>query len=523
MRRRNFLKTAGLATAAVGLGSFWSRSANATWGDVPATVWSAPPDIKVLEIHLLGGVAPFESFYYRPPAGLRTRGFDTEITNLVWNGVCANTPVGLQADGPAPFANDSNKKEILLGPFAKPLWRPDIRDHMRVVVLSHDLLPHEAAIPFVLTGLRLGNPNQASLGAAIAQRYQTLAPRSLPYAYGLLSDTAGGGGINNLLTSTMGSFGRHPGSARPLVLKIGPGFANFINQLVRPNMSGEKDSLLDQYRAQYRDWLRYHGTGAPTRSPAFRDYDTSVGALLQASTLSTFLSSISTAIASNSECAREPTQTFDTRPNPTKTALQAAVYLLTRPAAERARYVCVIDGGIEPRGGLPYDVHLAGHPGDTGSNLWNVFDTLASLINNPASPPDPNKLNLSDTLIIITTEFGRTPCKSLPGPLPLGTTCDPGSMGRDHWPQAFVNVLIGGPITTRGVVGSISDAPELGAVADISYTPTDVHAAALVAAGINPFESETYALGQLSASLTGPTLTNEQTMINLRQTILGVP
>ena len=518
MNRRDFLKSAGLATAAIGMGGLWSRNAQAAWGDVSAAVWPAPPDIKVLEIHLLGGVAPFESFYYRPPVGLRTRGFDAEISSLLWNASCANTPVGLQVD--SFFANDSNTKEIRLGPFAKPLWRPDIRDHMRVVVLSHDLLPHEAAIPYALTGLRLGNPNQASLGAAIAHRYQALSPRALPYAYGLVSDTAGGGGFNNLLTSTMGSFGRHPSDARPMVLKIGPGFATFISQLQRTNMSADKDALLNQYRGQYRDWLRYQGAGSPTPSNAFRDYDTSVGALLQAASLSTFLSTISTTIPNSPECAREPLQGFDTRPNATKTALQAAAYLLTRPAAERARYVCVIDGGIEPRVGLPYDVHTAGHPGDTSSNLWNVFDTLASLINNPADPPDPNKLNLSDTLIIINTEFGRTPCKSSPGPAPLGTVCDASSMGRDHWPQAYVNVMIGGPINSRGVVGSISDAAGLGAIADISYSATDVRAAALVAAGINPFESETFALGQLSASLTG--LTHEQAMINLRQTILGV-
>ena len=515
MDRRSFLKAGLVATTAAGLGGVWSRKASAAWGDVPAAVWPTPPDIKVLEIHLLGGVAPFESFYYRPPAGLRTRGFDTEITNLVWNGTCANAPVGLQID--SFFANDSNTKEIRLGPFAKPLWRPDIRDRMRVVVMSHDLLPHEAAIPFTLTGLRLGNPNQASLGAAIAHRYQTLAPRTLPYAYGLIADSAG---LNNLLVNTMGSFGRHPGSARPLVLKIGPGFATFISQLQRTNMSAAKDALLDQYRAQYRDWLRYQGAGTPTRSPGFRDYDTSVGALLQAANLSSFLSTVSTTIPTEAECAREPSQVFDMNSNPTKTALQAAVFLLTRPAAERARYVCVVDSGIEPRVGLPYDVHLAGHPGDTGSNLWNVFNTLASLINNPADPPDPNKLNLSDTLIVINTEFGRTPCKSEPAAPPLGTACDPTSVGRDHWPQAFVNVLIGGPITTRGVVGSISDAANLGAVADISFGPTDVRSAALVAAGINPFESENYALGQLSASLTG--VTHEQAMINLRQTILGV-
>ena len=522
--RRQFLKAAGSATAAMGLSGAFSRLAHAAvWGDVPPSLWPSPPDLKVLEIHLLGGVAPFESFYFRPPLGVRTRGFDAEIAGLTWNTpTCPNTPSGLESQIPFSalpfFANDSNTKEIRLGPFAKPLWRTDIFNRMRVIVLSHNLLPHEAAIPFALTGLRLGNPNQASLGAAIAHRYVALdmeagPPRPLPYAYGLVADTAG---LNSLLVTQMGAVGRHLGAARPLVLKVGPGFATFITQLARSNMNTAKDALLDQYRGQYRDWLRFAGTGPPTRSNAFRDYDTSVGSLLEAASLSSFLGSVPTTIPNNAECAREPSQAFDTNANPTKTALQAAVFLLTRPVAERARYVCVIDSGIEPRVGLPYDVHNAGHPGDTGSNLWNVFQTLADLINDPALPADPNKLNLSDTLIIISTEFGRTPFKSL-GDMPNPAM----SIGRDHWPQAYVNVLIGGPITSRAVIGSISDAADLGGVADASHTPTDVKAAVLVAAGINPFESESYAVGQLSAPF-GSATTHEQAMELLRTNLLGV-
>jgi len=516
--RRDFLRAAGATAAGLTLAG-WPRRAHAgplAWGNLPPGTWTVPPDLKVLQIHLLGGVAPFESFYYRDSVGRRTRGFDTEITNLVWNAGCGSTPSGLQLM-PGTFGNDGLGKPIRLGPFAKPLWdRPDIRDRMRVIVQTHNLLPHEAAIPLALSGLRLGNPNQANLGAAIAHRHQSLdaeagLSRTLPYAYGLVSDTAG---LNNLLTTMMGAVGRHPGSARPLVLKIGPGFSTFVTQLARSNMTAAKDALLDQYRGQYRDWLRQGGAGPVTRSNGFRDYDTSVGALLNAASFSTFLSTISTAVPTEAECAREPALTFESRPNPTKTALQAAAFLLTRPPAERARYVCVIDSGIEPRATLPYDVHNIEHPGDTGSNLWNTFTTLAALINDPLLPADPNKLNLSDTLILITTEFGRTPYKS------LGNIPDASSMGRDHWPQAYTNVLIGGPITARGVAGSISDGLNELAVADLGFTPTDVHSAALLAAGIDPFESENYAVGQLTGSLQG--IDHPTTLNNLKTTLLGL-
>jgi hypothetical protein len=224
--RRQFLKAAGRTTAGLALATGWPRiaRANPAWGDLPPGTITTPADLKVLQIHLLGGVAPFESFYYRDSPGRRTRGFDAEIAALVWNAGCGTTPVGLETMTPV-FGNDSNGKQIKLGPFAKPLWnRPDIRDRIRVIVQSHNLLPHEAAIPFALSGLRLGNPNQANLGAAIAHRAlaqdaEAGITRTLPYAYGLVSDTAG---VNSLLTTMMGSVGRHPGSARPLVLKIGP-------------------------------------------------------------------------------------------------------------------------------------------------------------------------------------------------------------------------------------------------------------------------------------------------------------
>jgi len=57
-------------------------------------------------------------------------------------------------------------------------------------------------------------------------------------------------------------------------------------------------------------------------------------------------------------------------------------------------------------------------------------------------------------------------------------------------------------------------------VADLGFTPTDVHAAALLAAGIDPFESENYAVGQLTGSLQG--IDHPATLNNLKATLLGL-
>lgn len=517
-RRQLLIRSGGAVATASVLGFPSIVSAAPVWGEVPPLVWASPPNTKILEIHLLGGMAPFESFYFRDVLGKRTRGFDTEIAALPWNGACPNTPTGIATQS---FTNDSNGKAIRLGPFAKPLWPTHIASRMRVIVQSHDLMPHEAAIPYVMTGLRLGRSTQASLGCAIQHRQRVidaaagLPSRTFPYAYGLLPQAAS---LNELLFSTMGRLGAHPGYAKPLVLRIGPLFATFLAQLGRSNSSTNGDALLDQLRAQYRDKLRFHGLPDPlqlTRSAGFQNYDVAVANLLLASSLSTFLGALPSAIPNSASCASE-TSVFENNPNPTRTSLEAAVRLLTRPAAEAARYVHVVDSGLT-RAGLPYDVHAAGHATDTGSNLWNTLSNLARLIRNPANPTpdDANKLDLTTTMIHITTDFGRTPFKSL-GDIPTSV-----SLGRDHWPQAFCSVLIGGPITTAGVVGSISDAADTGAIADISYTPTDVRAAMLVAMNIDPFEPENYALGQLSSVFsTAPNHT--EAMIRLRQTILGV-
>jgi hypothetical protein len=73
--------------------------------------------------------------------------------------------------------------------------------------------------------------------------------------------------------------------------------------------------------------------------------------------------------------------------------------------------------------------------------------------------------------------------------------------------------------TPGRVVGSISDGTGPAVTADTPYSATDVAAAAMVAAGINPFENENFALSQLTGSLVGAN--HQATMVNLRTTMLG--
>jgi hypothetical protein len=155
--------------------------------------------------------------------------------------------------------------------------------------------------------------------------------------------------------------------------------------------------------------------------------------------------------------------------------LSAARHLLTHPI-EPASYVCVSDVGLyEASGGGGYDTHTQ-NALDTATNFDNLLSALLEIINAPGEG-DPTKIDLDDTLIILNTEFGRTPEPQ-------------GGSGRNHHPYGFVTSFIGGPITAahKGVSGAIGR--DGMATPAQSATPSENRMAALLALGIWPFAPE---------------------------------
>jgi hypothetical protein len=108
---------------------------------------------------------------------------------------------------------------------------------------------------------------------------------------------------------------------------------------------------------------------------------------------------------------------------------------------------------------------------------------LSAIVNTPGEN-DPTKLDLDDTLIILNTEFGRTPFPQ------------EGSSGRNHHPYGYVTALIGGPITSaqRGVFGAIG--PN-GLASGDHIKPSENRMAALLALGIWPFAPEGFAVSDV--------------------------
>jgi hypothetical protein len=516
LARRQVLRL-GLGAAA--LGTFGNAGAIAdpigTWGRPEPAIF---PDnffpqgksfYKVIEIHLYGGLSPWETFYHRPVAdGRGYRGFEAGaaevVTALHWHqdsqsnaNLCQLAPASA---GETMMFSTTGGDTVHFGPATKPLW-PDLLDRTCVVILQHNLLPHEAAIPYVATGSRLGQPRLAGLGAAIQRRAIAIEEattgrafrRTTPWSYVLEPS----GVVFNDNLDAFKATGQHPGSSKPVTLGIRGG--GLVGQLQnrRSIRNTHQDTLLKFYRDEYERMLRYPGHAAHARAVGFDNYLASLSNALNAEQLAAQLNGAIQPVGNDTACVSVGPSQIGIAPNQPAAGIRSAVRLLSNTEAP-AHYVCVIDAGlVSAPGGGAYDTHSSVHSSVTATNLWNVLATLRQLI-------DSNALDLNTTLIVLTTEFGRTPYRS------SGGVPDPASSGRDHWPQGFTNVLVGGPIRSRRILGRIKDgdishggaAAENG-VADAAnvFNATDVRAAVLLAAGIDPFADGLFGGADVSPSL----------------------
>ncbi|HWU91340.1 MAG TPA: DUF1501 domain-containing protein, partial [Kofleriaceae bacterium] len=335
------------------------------------------------------------------------------------------------------------------------------------VVQKHDLEPHEAAVPMALTGRPVGQPNAAGLGAHIqrARLDGGLTPnRASPHAYVFAT-----GGISSDNVACAASAGTHIGAARPLLIKT-DNAASFTTLLQRSQVGANRashDALVDAYIQQYQGRLTWPGQGR-LRSPRTDD-------MVAGFQTTTKVDAIRGVLADGLFVNRNETSCTVTRRSLPLMGLEAARHLLTHPT-EPASYVCVSDVGLyEASGGGGYDTH-SDNPRDTATNFDNLLQALIGIINAPGET-DPTKLDLDDTLIILNTEFGRTPTRQ-------GTT------GRNHHPYGYVTAFIGGPVTAayKGVSGAIGR----NGLATSFATPAENRMAALLALGIWPFAAESF-------------------------------
>lgn len=484
MRRRAFLTAMGGTGAAVLMGPWISRSRAAPFGAFPSGTHSVQLPAgecakQILEIFLYGGLSPWETLYfvrdYGSPADPQfpnTQYYAYATANANALALCGGT------DAARPFAMDANGAMVELGPFAARLdTRPDVVARMRIVVQRHNLEPHEAAVPMALTGRPVGQPNAAGLGAHIQRARLEHGPapsRASPHSYVFAT-----GGVSSDNVVTAASTGAHTSAARPLLIKT-DNAASFTSLLQRTTVGANRashDGLVDAYAQQYQGRLTWPQQG---RLRSARTDDMIVAR--QTTTRSNVLRAV---LPDGIFAARSATTCGVTYRSLPHMSLEAARHLLTHPD-EPASYVCVSDVGLyEAWGGGGYDTHFD-NARDTATNFDNLLSALLAIINGPAEN-DPAKLNLDDTLIILNTEFGRTPT-------PQGTT------GRNHHPYGYATAFIGGPIAAahKGVFGAIGR----DGTATMSATPSENRIAALLAMGIWPFAAEGFNVADAPAAVT---------------------
>ncbi len=489
MRRREFLKLAAAGTGAAAAGVVsWRRALGAPFGEFPdsAAALALPPELRadsVLEVFLYGGLSPWETLYLVEEYG---RPGDPDHPDEQFYTFAGGGPDSLEAalegcefpaGGPmgVPFATDHAGAAVQIGPFARRLReRPDLLARMRLLVHRHRLEPHEAAVPQALTGKPLGQPAAAGLGAHIQRYSLDRGARAAPYSY--VFSTGGLPGDN---VSAATATGLHPGAARPLRIDI-TSAQDFYTLLGRPALGAldardRHDQLMQVYVDQYRQRLRWKGGGDPVRSARFTDLSLAVESVGNAD-------AIAAVMDGSLFVAREGLSCGENNPiDVPAMSLDAARYLLLHPE-QPARHVCVSDIGLfEASGGGGYDTHTS-HAHDTARNFDNLLRSLTAIINAPGEA-DPTKLDLDRTLIVLNTEFGRTP------------TRQDGGTGRNHHPYGYVTALLGGPIRDgqagiHGAIGPDGNATEYS-------LPAENRIATLLALGIWPFSPDAFAVSDV--------------------------
>jgi len=472
MRRRTLLRTLGAGAAALTADALApaSRSGRRALAAAPPT--SLVPESlraqRVLEIFLCGGVSQYESFYCVPEHG--------KSDNTHWHLFESSSELALALETcgisePAlePFAEDALGQLVHLGPFVAPLRRrPDLIQRLRINVTQHDLAPHEAAIPLALSGRSLGSPRVAGLGAHIQQYFAQSDGSGAPLAYVLTSSSMNTAFIDNLRALT--ATGAYSALARPLELQV-DGATEFIERLERPRVgasSSQVDALVAAYVDAYTAELTWPASAVGVRAPRVADFRAASAAMAHAATLRETFDPAAFVPQAGTSCGESVAV------DSVRMQLELAARLLTHPSRP-ARYVCVVDTGFVPNanGGGAYDSH-SDNVAIQARNLTHTLTELAQRLRAPGETA-PDKIDLDSTLVVLTTEFGRTPHAE-------------GVTGRNHWPYGYAQAFLGGPIRTPGVSGAC-DASARGVEA---APPAASRIAALLALGIWPFGPEAF-------------------------------
>lgn len=437
----------------------------------------------VLELFFFGGLNPWDTFWVMPEDGLPQEGVPNS-GRMWWSFQSGPSHPTIPEFLPRcgihdfpllePFATDSAGRLVHLGPFVHGLrMRPDIVDRMRIVVLSHEQAPHQTAVPLAACGHRFGSPRMASTAAHVQRFFQERVPRAAPYAYGLFPDLYD---VDDFNGESIVARGLHPGLARPLGIRLGalPGFDQQAARARLLRDPSAHDEALQWYARRLDEQLRGEGHAERVRNRFLDDWAAARTSMASADLLRTLFPPGIQLARGAERCD------FVSASDQTSHGLDVAVRLLANPE-HPARWVTSLDGGIaRASAGMAYDTHAL-HVEEGGRNVLHAMASLADRINTPGEG-DPNKLDLDRHMVVLSTEFGRSPHIQFDN-------------GLDHWPGGYVHVLLGGPIQGggRGIAGAIGAE----GLATDSISPAEFRTACLLGLGIWPFAPEAFTGGDL--------------------------
>lgn len=340
---------------------------------------------RVLEINLDGGLSTFETIAGRPAGNSWQQDFYGQMPLGTGTSPYQWVTGLYDDDGKMWWHTRSLRNAVLAGDWA-----------LRISIMSHNLEPHPAARPLLHTGTTLGRPRHASSGAW-ASLVQGRTPADYPAGFVV---HAGAAVAARDASAVRGAGGAH----KPVVVECTSGGVVGAD-LLQANWGA--DPLLGMLRSRYRG--RFSRGPSAVEVEALDAYE---GAAGRAEHSSGFAS----ALASTTGTALER-------------QLQAAAAVLR----DSAQYACVIDTG--------YDTH--GTSWQNGDSHRYHNDRLADALNALASVSLP-----SDTVVILTTEFGRKP-----------ENADPAA-GTGHHPELYAQVALsplGNRMRVREVIGTAVD------------------------------------------------------------------
>lgn len=502
--RRGFLSGAASALALAA-----TTRAVAAGGLTDRTVPGTGTNFKILEIFFAGGLSHRETWWVeRPDERPVVRRLDA--LNPVTNPILR--PVGAPADwtawlptmgaytAAAHQVGTAGSRAIHLGPAGSPLVAgSSLLPRLRVVATGHDRAVHEIGQAYMLQGQPSSTARGRASGAGAAIARHSGLPSFVFYNSGMADSRSS--------AFAAAEFGEHGAENEPRLIPYdNPDIVALLGGARDP----ARDALSELYDADYVSGLTFRNPAAPAfglraRSMALDRYLASIGAAFNGPALAAALGQLS---------ATTGNTLWD---NGTRRAIKASVELL---AAGLSRYCCVTDAAVvgDDFGGFSnYDSHnvvsFDDHAAYTTGNVLNVLRTLREEI-------DAGRLDLSDTLVVFNSEFGRSFWEAT---------------GSHHCWRGFAVALLGGPIPpgAGGVVGDLPFTPgddgesretenpcdATGGLYDGPVTGTDLRAAVLQAAGIHPLQVGVF---EQSETNTDPSLSRDAAADALAAHLFGV-